>query len=103
MSSFPTGTGDAVAARARTQLANFTNWLAANNVKGIVGEFGWPQSSNPGADPLGSGAKFDPRWDAVAQQWYLDANAAGLKHLGCQMNLDQNGIFWRIQSAKPLV
>jgi hypothetical protein len=78
MSSFPTGTGDAVAARARTQLANFTNWLAANNVKGIVGEFGWPQSSNPGADPLGSGAKFDPRWDAVAQQWYLDANAAGL-------------------------
>ena len=78
MSSFATGTGDAVAARARTQLATFTTWLANNNVKGLVGEFGWPSSSNPGTDPLGTGAKFDPRWDAVAQQWSLDANAAGL-------------------------
>ena len=81
MSTFTTGSGDAVAARSRTNAVGFLNWLTTNNVKGSVTEYGWPGSSNPGTDPIpgsGTGAHFDPRWDAVAQQIYLDYNAAGL-------------------------
>ena len=81
MSTFPTGSGDAIAARVRTDLKVFTDWLTANSVKGLVGEFGWPGSSNAATDPIpgsGTGAHFDLRWDAVAQQWFLDADAKNL-------------------------
>lgn len=75
------GSGDAVAAKSRFYLKRFTDWLAANNVRGLIGENGWPGSANPGTDPIpgsGTGAKYDKRWDAVGQQWYIDVNAAKL-------------------------
>ncbi|MGH9181850.1 MAG: glycoside hydrolase family 5 protein, partial [Acidimicrobiales bacterium] len=57
---------DALGARVRAQLAVFTGWLAANGVRGAIGEVGWP--GNADAD----------RWNAVAGQWYGDAAAAGV-------------------------
>lgn len=92
MSSFATGTGDATAARVRTELKIFTDWLTANNQqgKGMIGEYGWPGSSQALTDP-NNAAIFDPAWDAVAQQWYIDANAANLmltNWLACEWNVD---------------
>ena len=79
MSTFATGTGDATAARVRTELKIFTDWCTANGVKGHIGEYGWPASSLALTDVnTGSGMIYDQQWDAVAQQWYLDANAANL-------------------------
>ncbi|MEO6120570.1 MAG: cellulase family glycosylhydrolase, partial [Acidimicrobiales bacterium] len=57
---------DALVARTRAQLAVFTGWLAANGVRGAVGEVGWPNNADA------------ERWNAVARSWYDDAAAAGL-------------------------
>ncbi|MEO6713787.1 MAG: cellulase family glycosylhydrolase, partial [Mycobacteriales bacterium] len=59
-----TPTGDALARRAISTLNEWTNWLDANNVRGYVGEVGWPHD--------------DPRWSDVAHAWYGAAEAAGL-------------------------
>ena len=56
---------DALHARVRSQLKVFTDWLAANNAKGFIGEVGWPDTE------AGS-------WNAVAQAWFQDADAARL-------------------------
>jgi endoglucanase len=45
----------------------FTDWLEANNVKGYIGEVGWPE------DPVAQA-----QWNAVADRWYEDADAANL-------------------------
>jgi hypothetical protein len=59
---------DALQRRALSELASFTNWLATNNVKGYIGEVGWPD------DARGDGA----RWNALGERWYQAADAAGL-------------------------
>jgi aryl-phospho-beta-D-glucosidase BglC (GH1 family) len=64
-------TYDALSARSLSQLSVFTNWLSANNVKGILGEYGWPGTSSAGTDP-----NHDSRWDIVADQWLKAADAA---------------------------
>lgn len=61
----PPGTAcDALCTRVRAELASFTNWLSANGAQGLVGEVGWPGA--------------DPRWNALAERWYRDADTAGL-------------------------
>ena len=59
---------DALRIRVRAELAVFTDWLKANNVKGYIGETGWPDNRNGDAS----------RWNAVAEAWFQDANAAQL-------------------------
>jgi hypothetical protein len=60
------GSDDALQARVRSELAVFTGWLAANNVKGYVGEVGWPNNADTAS------------WNALATKWYADAAAAGM-------------------------
>jgi hypothetical protein len=59
---------DVLTHRARTELRRFTSWLRTNNVKGYIGEVGWPEG--PNGD--------DARWNALAERWYRDADAADL-------------------------
>jgi hypothetical protein len=59
-------TCDALCTRVRTELRGFTDWLGANGVKGYIGEAGWPGSADSAA------------WNALADTWYRDADAAGL-------------------------
>jgi len=66
-------TFDAVGSRVRAELKVFTDWLAANNVRGLVGEVGVPGTSSAGSDP-----NADPGWDAAFDGWYAAADAAGL-------------------------
>ena len=55
---------DALSRRTMSELAAFTNWLDEHDVKGYVGEVGWP------AD--------DPRWTKVAERWFAAADEADL-------------------------
>ena len=59
---------DALHVRVRAELKAFTDWLAANDAKGYIGEVGWPNDVN------GDGA----RWNALASAWFRDADAAAL-------------------------
>ena len=59
-------TCDALCTRVRSELASYTSWLTANNAKGYVGEVGWSGATDAGA------------WNALADLWYRDADAAGL-------------------------
>ena len=54
-----TASSDPLQARALSQLHAFTNWLEANNVKGYIGEVGWPSS---------------PQWNSLADAWYQSAD-----------------------------
>lgn len=67
-----TGDVDAFHRRIRTQLRKFTNWLVANEAKGFIGEVGWPHEL-AGQPPTDAAA-----WNALANAWYADANAANL-------------------------
>lgn len=62
------GDDDPLTARARAELAGFTAWLRDNDAQGYIGEVGWP--GGPGGDAA--------RWNALAERWYGDADAAGL-------------------------
>ncbi|MFN2389164.1 MAG: cellulase family glycosylhydrolase [Actinomycetota bacterium] len=59
---------DALQRKVRAELQTFIDWLAANEVRGFVGEFGWPD------DFAGEAAQ----WNALAQAWYELADRAGL-------------------------
>ena len=59
---------DALHRRVRSELGKFTGWLEQNGVEGYVGEVGWPD------DYLGDSTQ----WNALANAWYADADAAGL-------------------------
>jgi sugar phosphate isomerase/epimerase len=59
---------DQLIRHARIELAKFTTWLRNNNAEGYVGEVGWP--GGPGGDA--------EKWNALAERWYRDADAAGL-------------------------
>jgi hypothetical protein len=61
-----TGNDDALQARVRAELGVFTGWLAANGVRGYVGEVGWPNNADTN------------RWNALGAKWYADAAAAGV-------------------------
>lgn len=64
----PGTTDDALVRRVRAELDVFTDWLAAGNARGYIGEVGWPD------DRAGDGDE----WNAVAEAWFRDADAAGL-------------------------
>ncbi len=59
---------DALHSRVRAELGRFTGWLAQNGVDGYIGEVGWPD------DYAGDASN----WNALAEAWYDDADAAGL-------------------------
>src|SRR5919199_1272183 len=59
---------DALHRRVRAELGKFTGWLAQNGVDGYIGEVGWP-------DDYGGDTS---NWNALAEAWYDDADAAGL-------------------------
>jgi hypothetical protein len=59
---------DALHHRIRAELDRFTGWLSQNGVDGYIGEVGWPD------DYAGDASK----WNALAEAWYSDADAAGL-------------------------
>jgi hypothetical protein len=63
-----TAESDALHRRIRAELGRFTDWLSRNGVDGYVGEVGWPD------DYLGDASN----WNALADAWYDDADAAGL-------------------------
>jgi hypothetical protein len=54
---------DPTCERIRGELRSFTNWLAKHDAQGYIGEVGWPDTQ---------------RWNAIADHWYDDADAAGL-------------------------
>ena len=56
---------DALHRRVRTQLRVFNSWLTAYDVKGYIGEVGWPSWDSA-------------RWNALADVWYADADTANL-------------------------
>ncbi|MGN6246258.1 MAG: glycoside hydrolase family 5 protein [Motilibacteraceae bacterium] len=49
-----------------SDLADFTGWLHANDVRGVVGEVGWP------------GGTDAPRWNELAGRWFDQAQAGGV-------------------------
>ncbi len=57
---------DALHRRVKAELKVFTDWLRDNRVRGYVGEIGWPDTSDY------------PKWNALAETWYRDADAANL-------------------------
>jgi hypothetical protein len=59
---------DALVRRVRDELSTFTDWLDTYDVQGVIGEVGWPDDRRGDAD----------EWNAVAEAWYDDADAAGL-------------------------
>lgn len=59
---------DALVRRVRGELRTFTDWLDVHDVRGVIGEVGWPD------DRRGDGDE----WNAVAEAWYDDADATGL-------------------------
>lgn len=67
---FGTTYGDALTTRTVTELNDWITWLANNNAKGYIGEFGWPWAT-------GTNASDATAWNALAEKWYqvLDANA----------------------------
>ena len=59
---------DTLHRRVRAELKVFTDWLAENGVQGYIREVGWPY------DVRGDYT----RWNALAEAWFEDADAAGL-------------------------
>jgi hypothetical protein len=64
----PARADDALQRRVLTELRSYTDWLARNNVKGTIGEVGWPDAARGDA----------ARWNALADRWYQAADAANL-------------------------
>jgi Cellulase (glycosyl hydrolase family 5) len=63
--------GDPLSARAVSDLAAFTDWLATGprRGKGFIGEVGWPGATRTGGDS---------RWNGLAAEWYRRARTAKL-------------------------
>jgi hypothetical protein len=59
---------DALCGRTRAELNSFVDWLAANQVNGVIGEVGWPDNS----------AGEAVEWNRLGEAWYEAADAAGL-------------------------
>src|SRR5687767_5751507 len=59
---------DALQRKVIGELQGFIAWLAEHNAPGYVGETGWPDNIHGDAD----------KWNALAQDWYEVADAAGL-------------------------
>lgn len=51
------------------RLESFTKWLAANDVKGSIGEVGWPSARR---------TSTWKEWNAKGEEWYSAADKAGL-------------------------
>ena len=67
---------DSLASRAISQVQQFANWLAANNVQGFLGEYGWPNSAVKG--------------DADAAEW----NATGEQLLSFLDSVNLGATMW---------
>jgi hypothetical protein len=59
---------DPLTTRVLGELAEFTSWLDRHDVKGYIGEVGWPD------DRRGDAAQ----WNALAEMWFDEADSAGL-------------------------
>ena len=64
----PAHADDALQRRVVGELKGWTDWLARNNVKGYIGEVGWPDNARGDA----------AAWNALAERWYQAADTAGL-------------------------
>jgi aryl-phospho-beta-D-glucosidase BglC (GH1 family) len=64
-----TAQDDALHRKILGELQRFVSWLDANGARGFVGEIGWPDEEHGGESD---------RWNALADAWYDDADAAGL-------------------------
>jgi aryl-phospho-beta-D-glucosidase BglC (GH1 family) len=65
------GGGDTVQKKFLAELKGWLNWLRTYNVRGYVGEFGWPRI-------VGVTAQTDSdQWNAMAEQWLRLLDAAG--------------------------
>lgn len=62
---------DALWTRTLCGLKNFTDWLNRYHVKGYIGEVGWPGDGQPGRSDTA-------KWNALAEAWYQQADAAHL-------------------------
>lgn len=72
---------DALHTRVRAELKMFTDWLAAEKVKGFIGEAGWPDDSHgrhESCRPPRTCRNDEQRWNDLADVWFYDADAAGL-------------------------
>jgi hypothetical protein len=71
---------DALQRRVLSELKGFTDWLAANDAEGFIGEVGWPNGHILDEDT--GEATFRPgeseKWNALANEWYKAADAAKL-------------------------
>ena len=67
-SARPSTSTEAIERRVRGELKTFTDWLDENSAHGFIGEVGWPTKDRP--------QRVD--WNAVADGWFRDADAAGL-------------------------
>lgn len=61
-------TNDALHRKILGELDQFTAWLDQNNVRGFVGEIGWPDNADGDA----------AEWNELAEQWFQHADAADL-------------------------
>jgi hypothetical protein len=64
-------TQDAIMRRNISELQGFTSWLDRENARGYVGEVGWSNDLQRNFGDAG-------RWNAVAEEWYRNADAANL-------------------------
>lgn len=86
------GSGDTVQKKFLAELKNWLNWLRTYNVRGYVGEFGWPRI-------VGVTAQTDSdQWNAMAEQWLRLLDAAGPLVWGA--TAWASGSFW--SSTYPL-
>jgi hypothetical protein len=64
---------DALTDAVVNKLNNFVNWLQTYNVKGYVGEIGWPNTTVPYGF-----VNSAVTWNVLAENWYEKADAANL-------------------------
>lgn len=60
---------DALHRKVLSELDGFISWLQANDARGFVGEIGWPDQEHD--------SEYQ-QWNALADEWYDRADAAGL-------------------------
>lgn len=80
------GSGDTVQKKFLGELKGWLNWLRTHNVRGYVGEVGWPRV-------VGVTTTSDSnQWNAMGEQWYRLLDAAGPLVWGC--TFWAAGSFW---------
>jgi len=62
------------------RLDKFIDWLARNQVRGDIGEIGWPSYQQMVASgiPASEASAESQRWNVLAEAWFQKADAASL-------------------------